>query len=57
MNKEKDKKIVRFLAITIMVIVLIFQYLNFDGEYFGIMYSLLGLMIILLIVALYRKLV
>ena len=57
MNKEKDKKIVRFLAITIMVIVLIFQYLNFDGEYFGIMYSLLGLMIILLTVALYRKLI
>jgi len=57
MNKEKEKKIIRFLAMTILVIVLIFQYLNFDGEYFGIMYSLLGLSIILLIVALYRKLI
>ena len=57
MNKEQEKKIVRFLAIILMVVALIVSYFNFNGEYFGIMYSLLGIMIILLIVALYRKLI
>ena len=57
MNKVKEKKIVSFLAIILMVVALIVSYFNFNGEYFGIMYSLLGIMIILLIVALYRKLI
>jgi len=49
------KRNISIITSIIVIIILIFQYLNSDGRYTGIMYSLLILILIILGYSIFKK--
>lgn len=54
-NIVMKKRIIPIISSILIVITLIFQYLNESGKFTVLMYSLLGLVLILLFISAFKK--